>query len=88
VTCPSAVVAGLLIGALGCQVALLVTVVAEPHVTWGQWGSGAVPGMMASLATPVANPFVWATVGCVPRLSTVPTQSLGGAFLGNMPDTK
>jgi len=85
-TCPPTIVAGLLISALSCQVAVLVTVVAEPHVTWGQWGSRAVPGMMAGLATSVANSFVRATVGCVPRLSTVPTQSLGGAFLCNMPD--
>ena len=85
-TCHRTIVAGLLIGALSCQVGLLVTVVAEPHITWGKWGSRAVPGMMAGLATSVANSFVGATVGYVPRLSTVPTQSLGGAFLCNIPD--
>jgi len=56
--------------ALGQSRALLVTVVAEPHITWMQWGSRVVPGMMAGLATSVANSFIRATVACVPRLST------------------
>ena len=80
-----AVVASLLIGTVNGDVALLVAVVAEPHVPGRQLGSCTVLCKVASLATGVADALVGAFAGQMARLLAVPAKGFGGAFCCNVP---
>lgn len=67
-----AVVASILVRAIRRNVALLLTVAAEPQITGWQVRGRAVPRKMASLATGVANPRVRAVARHVTRLLAIP----------------
>lgn len=73
VTCLPTVVACLLICAVNCNMTLLVTVVAQPQVPRRHWGGSAVSSTVSSLATGVADAFVWAVIGHVTRFTAIPT---------------
>lgn len=70
------VLACLVVGTVTHRVALLEAVVAQPHVARWRWRGGALSGSVPSLATVVADAFVWAASGYVSWFSTVITQGL------------
>lgn len=80
-----AIVASFLVGTIGRHVALLVAIVAKPHVARWQARSGAIPGNVAGLPACVTDAFVGAFVGQVAGLLAVPAQGLRRALCSNVP---
>jgi len=74
VACLPTVVACLIIRTFSCNVALLITVVAQPQVSWRHWRSGAFPSTVSSFATGMANALIWTITGHVARFFTVPAE--------------
>lgn len=81
----AAVVTGLVVGAVGSDVAWPVAVVAEPGVIVRQATFRTVTGQMACFITIVADRLITAFTSHVSRLFTVPAQGLSIALCCNVP---